>query len=159
MITTALTRPDIKTGKALLIVGFRQVHKREEMADGILGQWQLLRPYFGSLTSRVGQTSYGILCGSDRNGNTEYMCGLEVSDFAEVPPELDHLQILRQTYAVFTHEGHVSALQRTWQTIWEEWYPHSSYNAANSPDFERYDETYDHASGNGSIEMWFPITN
>lgn len=158
MTTTTLTRPVIKSRKALLIAGFQHALKREELASGIASQWQLLTPYFGSLASRVGKATYGIVCSSDHGGITEYMCGVEVSDFAGIPPELDHLQIPRQTYAVFTHEGHVSILQETWRAIWEEWYPRSNYMAANSPDFERYDGSFDHASGKGGIELWFPVT-
>ncbi|MEX3008714.1 GyrI-like domain-containing protein [Hoeflea sp. TYP-13] len=157
MTTTTLPRPSIKKGRALLVAGFRQAYRPGQTANGIPRQWRRLTPYFDSLRNRVGSVAYGLVCSSDEFGNSEYMCGIEVSDFAGLPPELDRLRLPDQTYAVFTHEGHVSTVQRTWEGIWDDWYPYSGYEAADTPDFERYDETFNPETGVGGIEIWFPI--
>lgn len=35
--------------------------------------------------------------------------------------------------------------------------PESGLEAANAPDFERYDERFDAESGSGEVELWIPV--
>ena len=39
-------------------------------------------------------------------------------------------------------------------TIWNQWLPASGLKAADAPNFERYDEKFDSATGNGGSEIW-----
>lgn len=142
-----------------MVAGFRQAYTPKDVVSGIPRQWRRLVPYMGSIQNQVGKISYGVVCSSDAVGNAEYMCGLEVMEFSGLPPEMDRLRIPEQTYAVFSHDGHISTLQNTWQSIWDDWYPDSGYEAANTPDFERYGEGYSQEAGIGGIEIWFPIKN
>ena len=62
-----------------------------------------------------------------------------------------------QRYAVFTHGEHISTIRRTVGTIWNEWLPASKLCVADAPNFERYDEKFDPATGNGGLEIWVPV--
>ena len=97
-----------------------------------------------------------MLCNGDDAGNTEYISGVEVSDFSRVPPELSRVRIPEQRYAVFFHRDHISTIRRTWFTIYK-WLPESEHEAADGPEFELYNENYDPAAGTGGVEIWVPI--
>jgi AraC family transcriptional regulator len=58
---------------------------------------------------------------------------------------------------VFTHSEHISTIRRTVGTIWNHWLPKSGMKAADAPNFERYDETFDSVTGNGGLEIWVPV--
>ena len=65
--------------------------------------------------------------------------------------------IPEQRYAVFTHADHVASIRRTVNAIWNQWLPASGLKAADAPNFERYDEAFDPATGNGGFEIWIPV--
>ena len=99
--------------------------------------------------------AYGIMCGADADG-FEYMCGVEVADFADAPAHAGRIRIPAQRYAVFLHEGDASHLHETWRAIWDEWLPASGFSMAHTPEFERYPErTGPH--GAEPIEIWASI--
>ena len=101
--------------------------------------------------------AYGVLCNGDDAGNTEYISGVEVSDFARLPKEFGRLRIPAQRYAVFAHRGHISTIRRVWSTIFNKWLPESGCGLAEGPEFERYGEEFVPATGNGGFEIWIPI--
>ena len=45
-------------------------------------------PYIGNIPGQIGRTAYGVCCNSDEEGNFDYICGVEVADFSELPAEL-----------------------------------------------------------------------
>jgi AraC family transcriptional regulator len=157
MDVMALARPRIEIGKSLLMAGFRQSHRASETDREIPRQWRRLWPYLGSLPNQVGSVSFGVVCESSRPGHSDYMCAIEVDDFSDLPPELDRMRFPQQTYAIFSHDGNVTSLQETRKSILEEWYPQSGLEAATTPDFERYGESFDPVSGEGDMEIWFPV--
>lgn len=58
---------------------------------------------------------------------------------------------------MFAHRDHVSAIRRSWHSIWNVWLPNSGCHIADGPSFERYGETFDPVPGTGEIEIWVPI--
>lgn len=154
-LLTDLDPPRIEQGKPLLIAGLGQRYNSESSA-GMPAQWQRFASYLGHIQGQVGHTTYGVLCNSDDAGNTEYITGVEVSDFARMPPEFSRITIPAQKYAVFKHRGHVSEIRRTWFKIFKKGLPESGYKPAQAPEFERY-ENLDLRAGTGSIEIWVPI--
>jgi AraC family transcriptional regulator len=151
-----LEPPRFENLKRLLIAGLSERYD-SETSVGIPAQWQRFAPYLGHIVGQVGQTTYGVLCHSDDAGNAEYICGVEVSDFSEVPAELSRLRVPEQRYAVFTHRDHISTIRRTWFTIWNKWLPESGYQAAEGPEFERYGKEFDPRTGAGGLQIWVPI--
>jgi AraC family transcriptional regulator len=148
--------PRIENGRVLLIAGIGERYTCESSA-GIPAQWQRFVPHLGHIQGQVGGVAYGVSCNMDDEGNFDYICGVEVSTFANLPPDWRTLRIPEQRYAAFTHRGHISTIRSTWSTIWNKWLPESGYQLADAPHFERYDETFDSRTGLGGVEIWIPI--
>ncbi|HZF29323.1 MAG TPA: AraC family transcriptional regulator [Gammaproteobacteria bacterium] len=151
-----LEPPRIVDGKPLLIAGLDDRYTSESSA-GIPGQWQRLTPWFGRIPGQSGYVSYGVSHNVDDDGNFDYICGVEVPDFSNLPAELDRLRIPAHKYAVFTHREHISTFRRTYNTIWSVWLPESGYESSDAPNLERYPEEFDGATGLGGVEIWVPI--
>jgi AraC family transcriptional regulator len=124
---------------------------------GIPAQWRRFQPHIGHLPGQIGDVAYGV-CRPADGAAFDYVCGVEIADVADLPPELTQLVVPAQRYAVFTHRGHVSGLRRTTQAIWNEVLPTAPYRVAAGPDFERYDARFDPESGRGVVEIWVPVT-
>jgi AraC family transcriptional regulator len=151
-----LQPPRFVDGKLLLIAGLGERYDCDSSA-AIPAQWQRFLPHFGRIPGQVGKVAYGVCCNGDDTGNFDYICGVEVKDFSGLPHEWSRLRIPPQRYAVFAHEGHISTIRGTWSAIWNEWLPNSGQQRADAPDFERYGENFDSASGSGGLEIWIPV--
>ncbi|MBI5321338.1 AraC family transcriptional regulator [Bradyrhizobium sp.] len=156
--TTDLQPPRFETARALLVAG---VGERYNFCDNgganIPNQWQLFHQRAGDIPDRVGNVAYGVCCNGDDSGNFDYIAGVEVSDFSDLPREFARVRIPAQRYVVFTHREHVSTIRRTVSAIWNQWLPQSALKVADAPSFERYDEKFDPATGNGGLEIWVPV--
>jgi AraC family transcriptional regulator len=91
------------------------------------------------------------------DGAFTYLCGLEVTDFAAAPADLDRIRIAPGRYAVFRHKGHVSELRRTYDAIWNQWFPSSGAAPSDAPIIERHDPNFSVETGYGGLEIWTPI--
>jgi AraC family transcriptional regulator len=152
-----LQPPRFEKGRTLLIAGLSERYNSETSA-GIPAQWQRFAPYLGHIPGQVGRVTYGVLCNGDDADNTEYISGVEVSDFARVPKEFARLRIPEQHYAVFSHRDHISTSRQVWFTIFNKWLPESGHQISEGPEFERYGEEFDPVKGTGGFEVWIPIT-
>jgi AraC family transcriptional regulator len=152
-----LQAPRFETGKAMLVAGVGERYTWESGGPAIPGQWHRFHQSVESMPGRVGRVAYGVCCNGDDSGNFDYIAGVEVSDFSDLPREFSRVRIPEQRYAVFTHRDHISSIRRTVNTIWNHWLPASGLNAADAPSFERYDENFDPLTGNGGLEIWVPV--
>jgi AraC family transcriptional regulator len=153
---TDISPPRFETSKPMLIAGLSERYNQQTTA-GIPAQWQRFQPWLGHVPGQVGEVAYGVCYNGDGEGNIDYMSGVEVSDFGDLPPELSKVRLSGQTYAVFTHKGHVGDVHHTWMTIWSRWFPDSGKAHADAPDFERYGPEFDPRTGLGGFEIWVPI--
>jgi len=151
-----LQPPRFQTGKPLLIAGLGERYTWESGA-AIPGQWQRFQQSVANFPGRIGKVAYGVCCNGDDAGNYDYIAGVEVPDFSDLPREFSRVRIPEQKYAVFSHGDHISTIRRTINTIWNHWLPASGLKAADAPNFERYDENFDSLTGNGGFEIWVPI--
>ena len=151
-----LEAPRREVGETLLIAGLGERYSFETNR-GIPFQWQRFRPYFGNVPGQVGRMTYGVCCNADGAGNFEYLAGVAVANFADVPAELHRIRIPEQEYVVFRHRSHISGLRQCVYTIWNQWLPASDHVIADSPDFELYGEDFDPRVGTGTIEIWLPV--
>jgi AraC family transcriptional regulator len=151
-----LQAPHFQTGKPLLVAGIGERYNCESSA-GIPGQWQRFNQSVENIPGRIGHVAYGVCCNGDDAGNFDYITGVEVSDFSDLPREFASVRIPGQKYAVFTHRDHISTIRRTINTIWNQWLPASGLKAADAPNFERYDENFDPLTGNGGLEIWIAV--
>jgi AraC family transcriptional regulator len=154
--TDNLQAPRFQTSKPLLVAGIGERYSCENSA-GIPGQWQRFNQSVDGIPGRIGQVAYGVCCNGDDSGNFDYIAGVEVSDFSDLPRQFSSVRIPEQRYAVFTHRDHISTIRRTVGTIWNQWLPASGLKAADAPNFERYDENFDPLTGNGGLEIWIPV--
>jgi AraC family transcriptional regulator len=152
-----LKPPRFETGKAMLVAGIGDRINHQNNGAGIPGQWEQFNQKRGEIPDRVGNLSFGVCCNGDDSGNFDYIAGVEVSDFSDLPREFARVRIPEQKYAVFTHDEHISTIRRTVNTIWNHWLPVSGFKAADAPNFERYDEKFDPLTGNGGLEIWIPV--
>jgi AraC family transcriptional regulator len=106
---------------------------------------------------QIGRTAYGVCCNTDEDGNFDYICGVEVASFSDLPPDFSRVRVPAQRYAVFSHRDHISSIRRTVNTIWNRWLPESGHEVADAPNFERYGDSFDPQSGTGGLEIWIPI--
>ncbi len=145
-----------ENAKPMLIAGLSQRYTCDS-SKNIPAQWQRFGPYIGSVPHQVGKIAYGVCCNTDDEGNFDYICGVEVSDFSDLPKEFTRLRLAAQRYAVFAHRDHISTIRRTVNSIWNKWLPESKHHAADAPNFERYGPEFDPRSGNGGLEIWIPL--
>ena len=143
-------------GKSLLIAGFGERYTCET-SKAIPTQWQRFLPYFGNVTNQVGKDAFGVSCNHDDEGYFDYITGVQVSDFCDLPANFSRLRIGPQKYAVFFHGAHISTIRRTVNTIWSKWLPESGHEVVDAPNFERYGERFDPMTGMGGLEIWIPI--
>jgi AraC family transcriptional regulator len=155
-----LKPPRIVEGPSLMITGMGERYSAETSAN-IPAQWQRFALHLGhipgQLNTRDQHVSYGVCCNMNEEGNIEYICGVEVRDFNQSPADWSRIRIAQQRYAVFTHEGHISLIRSTWQTIFNKALPASGLTMTDDPSFERYDERFNPATGMGGLEIWIPI--
>jgi AraC family transcriptional regulator len=144
--------------KPLLVAGLGQRYSAETAA-AMPVQWQRFAPHIGHVTGQVGNVAYGVVCNGDDDGNVDYICGVEVADFADPPAGFARLRIAPARYAVFLHRDHVAAIRDTFAAIWDSWLPRSGYKVADAPFFERYGETFNPDTGLGGVEIWMPVEN
>ena len=155
-LTENLQAPRFQTGKPLLVAGIGERYTCETGA-AIPGQWQRFHQSVANFPGRIGPVAYGVCCNADDAGNFDYIAGVEVADFSDLPREFSRVRIPEAKYAVFTHSDHISTIRRTVNTIWNHWLPASGLKAADAPNFERYDENFDPLTGNGGLEIWIPV--
>jgi AraC family transcriptional regulator len=152
-----LNPPRFENSGPLLIAGLSE-HYDCVTSAGIPAQWQRFSPYFTSGVSRqIGRIAYGVCSNFDDAGNFDYLCGVEVSDVSGLPAAFSHLRIPAHKYVVFFHSEHISTIRGTINAIWNKWFPASDVEAAESPNFERYDERFDAITGMGGVEIWVPV--
>ena len=100
--------------------------------------------------------AYGVCCEFDDAGHYDYVCGVEVSRAADLPPDFAVIRIPARDYHVFRHCGHIAAIGATWQSIMNDYPPPPGLPIPDAPCFERYAEDFDGLTGFGGVEIWIP---
>ena len=79
-----LDEPHIEDGEGLLVAG---LGARYTFAtnEGIPNQWRLFEPYIGNLPYQNGPETYGVCCNADNSGSFEYIAGVKVTEFSDLP--------------------------------------------------------------------------
>lgn len=82
---------------------------------------------------------------------------IEVSDFDDVPTDLEKFELMGGQYAVFIHKGDTKEFYKTSQYIYGVWLPNSEYVLDDRPHFEVLGEKYKNNDPNSEEEIWIPI--
>lgn len=152
----SLDPPRIVNAAAMQIAGLNERYDNHASAQ-IPAQWQRFTPHLDHVPGQIGHIAYGVIHNSDDAGHADYLTGVEVKDFSKIPADFSRLTLPPQRYAVFTHKDHISAIRRTWFSIWNKGLPEAGLEATGGPEFERYDERFDGRTGNGGVEIWIPV--
>ena len=112
-----------KPPRPFLVAGVGERYNHENCGAGIPNQWQQFHQKVDDIPARIGKVAYGVCCNGDDSGNFDYVAGVEVSDFSDLPREFARVRIPEQRYAVFTHTEHISTIRRTVDAIWNQWLP------------------------------------
>jgi len=155
-LLTKLEPPRFEQATAMLLAGLNARYTCDT-SSAIPAQWQRFIPHIGTFPGQIGNVAYGARYNGDDDGNFDYMCAVQVTDFSQLAPEWTRLRISPQRYAVFAHREHVSTIRRTWNTIYTKWLPESGHLLVDAPVFERYAEDFDSRTGTGGMEIWIPI--
>jgi len=160
-LRTDLPPPQIEQGRALLIAGLTGRYGCEG-PGGIPAQWQRFGEHIGHIPGEIGSkeakgVAYGVVLNGDDLGNFDYVSGVEVADFSDLPEGFASVRVPAHLYAVFRHAEHVSTIRRTMHTIYTQWLPNSDFEPADAPFFERYGPEFDPRTGDGGLEAWIPI--
>ncbi|MEF3306143.1 AraC family transcriptional regulator [Paenibacillus sp. GYB003] len=96
------------------------------------------------------------------SGTFTYMIGMEAEHFEGVPDDLACREFTAAEYAVFTtpkvpREQFSASIQSTWQSVFSEWFPHSGYEHAGTPEFELYDERCHPDKPEVQMDIYVPI--
>src|ERR1700712_2108193 len=112
-LTDKLQPPRFETGKALFVAGVSERCTHENEGAGIPNLWQRYHHKVDEIPDRVGKVAYGVCCNGDDSGNFDYIAGVEVTDFSDLPRDFSRVRIPAAKYAVFTHSEHISTIRRT----------------------------------------------
>jgi len=86
----------------------------------------------------------------------EKWAAIEVSDFDQVPDEMETFILEGGPYAVFDYKGSSNDPQ-IFQYIFGTWLPNSIYTIDNRPHFEILGEKYKNNDPTSEEEIWVPI--
>lgn len=81
---------------------------------------------------------------------------VEVSDFDEVPDEMESFILSGGLYAVFDYKG-LNTDNRIFNFIFTEWLPASEYSLDNRPHFEILGDKYKNNDPESEEEIWIPV--
>ncbi len=81
---------------------------------------------------------------------------IEVTDFENIPKELEYFVLQSGLYVVFDYKG-LNTDSSIFQFIFQTWLPNSDYNLDNRPHFEVLGEKYKNNDPNSEEEIWIPI--
>jgi AraC family transcriptional regulator len=95
----------------------------------------------------------------DPNNSFQKWAAVEVSNFDEIPLNMENLIIPTGLYAVFIHKGPQSEGHKTYYSIFAEWLPNSEYTVDDRPHFAVMDEKYKKEDPDSEEEIWIPIKN
>ena len=155
-LRTDLSPPRLEQGHALLIAGLTGRYGCEG-PGGIPAQWQRLGEHIGHIPGGLGDAAYGVVLNGDDLGNFDYVSGVEVADFSDLPEGFVSVRLPARLYAVFHHAEHVSTIRRTMHAIYTQWLPESAYEPDDAPFFERYGPEFAPRTGEGGLEAWIPV--
>ena len=80
----SIAPPRFETAKAILVAGVGDRFSYESSA-GIPGLWARFHQHVDGLPGRIGKVAYGVCTNPDDAGNFDYIAGVEVADFSELP--------------------------------------------------------------------------
>lgn len=154
-------KPRIETLKSKKLVGKRL---SMSLADNKTGElWGKFIPRRKEITNNItndliSMQIYKPTYFTDFKQTNEFekWATVEVTDFNNVPNDMETITITGGLYAVFDYKGS-SNDSSIFQYIFGTWLPGSNYLLDNRPHFEVLGQKYKNADPNSEEEIWIPI--
>jgi AraC family transcriptional regulator len=141
---------------ALHLVGLADRFTRDTISR-IPALWEKFIPRLKEIKHRKGWITYGACIGTP-DKELEYTAAVEVDEPGPVPEGMVALTLGAGAYALFTHEGHIRDIGKTWDAITHQWMKEEGYiHRDKAHDFERYDERWNPQTGEGPVDIYLPI--
>lgn len=124
--------------------------------------WSSFMPRRKEIENAIGTNLYNIQVNPenfDFQPNTLFVkwAAVEVSSFANIPNDMETLEIESGLYAVFQYRGDQQGVASFFNSIYMEWLPNSGYELENRPQFEILGEKYKNNDPNSEEEIWIPV--
>lgn len=151
-----LAVPKIVDLPDMRIAGLAERHLMTKPAT-IPPQWQRFHNYIGNVHGAVAGNAYGIVGPMAEDAQAfDYLCGVEITAKAELPPEFVVWTIPAGKYAKAAHRGHVTTIRSTIGALMEEWLPQSGFTQRHDvlSFIEFYGPDFNAATGLGTMEIW-----
>lgn len=156
---SSLPSPRLETLDAFTIAGLGAEFEPGKAA-GIPALWQKFNAYFGHIPGQTDKTAYGLCTMRPGKPGFRYVAGARVTKGADLPAELETVQVPAQTWAIFQHHGHVNGIPATVDAAFRTWLPASGRTVGAFPDvLEFYGEDFDPETGLGRVEIWLPLAD
>lgn len=132
-----------------------------EDKTGIL--WASFGPKIKEIKHRVGEEKFSIQFYSDsfmKDPNIVYTkwATVEVSDYEVLPDDIETLNIIGGTYAVFSYIGNTMQAANFFTKIFHEWLPNSKYEVDNTrPHFEILPAIYNPLDEKSKEQICIPV--
>jgi AraC family transcriptional regulator len=155
-VAAELGPPRIEQRPRMRVAGLLERH---DLSRGNLipAQWQRFTPYIGNIDGAVGRATYGLVGLSD-GPFCDYLCGVEVGDSADIPPELAIAELPPARIARLGHRGHITSIRSTIEAVYREWLPGSGEVQTDPSRFlEYYGSDFNNRTGLGTVEVWIAL--
>jgi len=152
-----LDPPRVERIGPMRLAGLRKRFAMGSSAE-IPALWQQFGPMIPTLTGLAGSGTFGVV-GEMPEGCEEfdYMAAVQVTETADIPPDLATLRLPARTWARFAHKGHVTTIRETCAAIGD-YLPARQLEQGDSYSFlEWYGPDFDARTGNGTIEIWIGL--
>ena len=100
----------------------RCTHENE--GAGIPNLWHQFHQKVDGTPGADGNVAYGVCCNGDDAGNFDYVAGVEVADFSDLPREFARVRIPDRNTPSSPTPSTSSTIRRTVNTIWNHWLPY-----------------------------------
>ncbi|MDP4762387.1 MAG: GyrI-like domain-containing protein [Salibacteraceae bacterium] len=153
--------PIIKTTHERKLIG---MHMNLSLANHNVSElWQEFMQHLATIQHKmncelVSVTNYpnDFFRAFDVEKSFEKWAAVEVSDFTNVPDNMETVVIPSGLYAVFQYKGS-SANNAIFQYIFGAWLPQSEYQLDQRPHFEILGDKYKNNDPNSEEELWIPV--
>ncbi|RZJ90706.1 MAG: AraC family transcriptional regulator [Brevundimonas sp.] len=138
------------------LAGHRRTYVMAEAPTQIPMAWRAFVQTL-PLPGQRGPVTYGAVGGADMQaGSFDYLCGVEVEDFATQAPDAGKMQVPAARYAVFIHAGPTAAIRDTIEAAHHWLDANATWIDGHSPSLERYGPDFDVVEA-GDTEIWLPV--
>jgi len=133
------------------------VNRTRELWQSFMSQRNEIKNSIGNLLYSMQVYDPLYFVNFDPNREFEKWATIEVTDFDNLPDDMETFILPSGLYAVFIHKGAASEGPKTFQHIYGTWLPDSEYTLDDRPHFEILGDKYKNEDPNSQEEIWIPI--